>query len=251
MNARLLGRLRQLGLTSAAEAQLQALTSPRQDLAPGTTIVHQGATATHLHLLEEGWAFSSRTLRDGRHQTTALALGGEFCDLDVLAINGCGSQVMALTRCNVTRLSLAALRELLEQEPSLSTALHRLSGGERLIATEWMVNLGRRSAIERIAHLLCELAVRLADAPRTEAVAFPLPMTQSDLADAAGLSVVHVNRSLQTLRREIGLTIEKRRATVPSWRALVEVAEFDPEYLGLGTFPLGDASGGKALPFAS
>ena len=237
MSASFLSRLKQLGATPAALAGLEAVLQSPFTLPSHVVFVRRSDVASHLHIVDEGWACSSIGLRDGRNQTVAVALPGDVCDLQTLALGGCSFQVAALTPCRIARLPLAPLRDLLACDASLADALRRQSALQGQIATEWMVNLGRRSAAERIAHLLCELAVRLGVEPTDGAVRFAFPMTQSELADATGLSVVHVNRSLQALRRDVGLAIERRQAIIPSWADLVRFAEFDPDYLSVARSP--------------
>ena len=237
MSARFLSRLQPLGATPDALDALKAVLQSPSSYPSDSVIVNPGEAATHLHIVEEGWACASRNLLDGREQIVAAVLPGDVCDVEALALGRCSSRVAALSPCRIVRLSLRPLRDLLAREASLVGAFQSLSALERLIATEWMINLGRRSAAERISHLLCELAVRLDAAPADGAVRFAFPMTQTDLADATGLSVVHVNRSLQALRREVGLVIERRQVTISSWADLVKLAAFNPEYLSVTSSP--------------
>lgn len=232
MRSRLTAVLQQLDVAPEAAARFMSALQPAQTFKSGGVIARAGGRATYLHLLESGWACRTRSLRGERRQIVALTLAGEICDLESVASSAHDSTVVALVPSRVHRAPLSVVRSLIEEEPSLCSGLQRLTAVERLIATEWMVSLGRRSALERIAFLLCETAARLVGAPDSGSVCFPFPMTQADLADAAGLSVVHVNRSLQALKRQAGVVFEKRSATVPDWAELVEIAGFDPAYLG-------------------
>lgn len=231
MDAKLVSLLQQFGAEPDAAMRGAASLSPTVTVAAGASIARKEQAATHLHLVVDGWAHGWRDLRDGRRQTVALALPGEFLDLEVLASGEREACITALSPCRVALLPLPSLRRLADQEPSLRGALGRLSARDGRVAREWMISLGRRSAMERIAHLLCEIAVRLDGPPQSDTVQFPFPLTQSDLADATGLSVVHVNRSLQALRRQVGLVLERRRMTIASWTEMAGVAEFDPCYL--------------------
>jgi CRP-like cAMP-binding protein len=122
------------------------------------------------------------------------------------------------------------LREVIKAYPGISNALSREMVRESNIAFEWIVNLGNRTALERIAHLFCEMAVKTGAAQERDTV-FTFPITQTMLADATGLSVVHANRSLQALRKEKVLRFERGYVQIPSWRALVDVAGFRGAYL--------------------
>ena len=231
MTTELCRKLQDLGASSQAMVRLQALVKPGPALPPASVVVPEGEALNHLHVLTEGWAVRFRSLPDGQRQTTALVLAGEVCDLDALALGRCDGHVATLTAARTALLPLSQLQELLLIEPTLAAAFFRLHVRRELVATEWMVSLGRRSAFERIAHLLCETAVRLGASTETGEVRFPLPMTQSELADASGLSIVHVNRSLQALRRQTGLVVERKGVTIPDWKALTRLAGFDPAYL--------------------
>jgi CRP-like cAMP-binding protein len=123
-----------------------------------------------------------------------------------------------------------ALQQAMVKYPGISEAIARELVRESDIAAEWVVNVGARTAKERIAHLFCEMAVKSrSDEPHY--TQFSFPVTQTMLADATGLSTVHVNRSIQSLRRDELLKFEQGKAQIPNWKALVNVAGFDPGYL--------------------
>jgi CRP-like cAMP-binding protein len=126
--------------------------------------------------------------------------------------------------------------------PAVAEALWRDCMVDSAVLAQWIVNVGRRDAKCRIAHLLCEIATRLGVAPAKGEIVFPFPVTQTQLADVAGLTPVHVNRTIQSIRRE-GLADIRRDARIFDWDALVEAGEFDPDYLQMSVKPQ------RRLPF--
>jgi len=149
--------------------------------------------------------------------------------------------VQALTGCELACIPREAIRELILSHPRVGMAMWLDTLVDGSIFREWVVNVGRRDARSRIAHLLCEFARRLEAAGLAAEYRYELPMTQEQLADATGLTPVHVNRILMTLSRD-GLIERKRRIVgIPDWEALRRVAGFSETYLHLDQVPRGAA----------
>ena len=236
-------KLRRLaGLGEADVKALDTLCSPVKTFAAGRSVVAEGASVKHLHVVLDGWASRYRTLSDGRRQFPSLLLPGDVCDLDRLMIDRLHFGVMSLTPCSIAAMPLDKLRVLLEDSSALRNAFWWLTCVENSIANEWAVCLGRRSALERVAHLLCELKIRAEAVYASEADSYILPMTQEDLGDAVGLSVVHINRTLQTLRQRGLINLRDRRLTILDYKALVGLCDFSEAYLHMG----GEKGGGPA-----
>jgi CRP-like cAMP-binding protein len=151
-------------------------------------------------LIEEGWVARYRLLPYGRRQITALFLPGEFCDLTWLQAAEPDQSVTALTLVNARCVATDSLLEQCDAKPSLRAAVWKEMCRGAARQSDWIVNLGRKKAIERVCHLFCELYYRLEQARFTFNGQCAMPLTQVDLADITGLTPVHVNRTLQELR---------------------------------------------------
>ena len=144
---------------------------------------------------------------------------------------------MALTPCRVARAPLDAVRTLLDANPALRQAFWWLMAVENAMANEWTVTLGRRSALERLAHLLCELQLRLSTPGAPLLESYPMPIRQQEIGDALGLSIVHLNRQFYSLKQEGLASLDDRRLTILNREALVELSDFEPAYLHLEGLP--------------
>jgi CRP-like cAMP-binding protein len=195
--------------------------------------VADGSRPTSSALLVEGFAVRSKVLADGARQITAIHVPGDFFGLHSFLLKQMDHSVVALTGCRLALADHEALRRLM----SVSTHLTRLLWMTTIIdaAThrEWLVAMGRRSSLSHMAHLVCELFVRLQVVRLTDGLSYRLPITQRQLADTLGVSPVHVNRVLQSLRAEKVISWVSTSITILNWNRLVEIAEFDPAYLSL------------------
>jgi CRP-like cAMP-binding protein len=228
-----LARLRRLGgLREADLEQVEAMCVTRQ-VGGHADLVKEGSPVNTLHVVLEGWACRYRTLTDGRRQFPALVLAGEVCDLEGLSLDRLDYGVATITPCTVAMVSHEAFRGLLDESQRFREVFRWLLAVDNAVASEWALCLGRRSALERIAHLICELRLRLAASHAGEDKSFIFPLTQEELADAVGLSVVHVNRTLQTLRSAGLIRLENRRLVILNGEALERLCDFKPNYLHL------------------
>ncbi|GJE57340.1 Crp/Fnr family transcriptional regulator [Methylobacterium thuringiense] len=197
----------------------------------GQDVLRFGEVPEGLHVLIAGHTCRYRMLGDGRRQITAILVPGDLCDLEAGLRGRADYAVGALTRCLVGHLPADPICDAKPLNQELLAALLIRLRRDEAIAREWMVSLGRRSAIESLAHLFCELRTRLADVGLATEDSYELRITQDDLADALGITSVHVNRALKQLR-EYGLITLKRGILVMSDRpALEKLALFDPSYL--------------------
>ena len=168
---------------------------------------------------------------DGQRQITAMHVVGDMADLHSVVQPKAGSALQALSIATILRVPHVELRAVAARYPAIAEALWRDCMVDASVLSQWVVNVGRRDAKERIAHLLCEMAVRLHVAPAEGEIVFPFGVTQAQLADATGLTSVHVNRTLQAMRREGLADICGKAARIPDWDALVAAGEFDASYL--------------------
>ncbi|MBA2919449.1 helix-turn-helix domain-containing protein [Sphingomonas sp. MAH-20] len=196
-----------------------------------TALVGEGDPAGTLFLLAEGWAFRHQTSRNGSRQIVGLALPGDFCNLDVLAFGRIDYGVRMLTPGTLLTIERDKALALGVYFPAISALFSQSAFAENAILSRWTFCLGRLSAQERLAHLLCELAIRRGFEQDRRHVRIELPLTQEQLADVLGLTGVHVNRVLQTLRAR-GLVAKRgRMVEIFDFPALRAMAGFDPAYL--------------------
>lgn len=248
-------RLRRSSEIDAADlAALSVLPVETRVFDPHGTIVPEGRRGDRLHVMLDGWASRVKILENGSRQIPALFLPGDVCDLDGLlfARNDCAT--IALTRCTVALLPREPLLALLDRHRGLRGAFGRILATDLAVATQWTICLGRRSARERLAHLLCELFVRLdavdvksgASRPGASVHACTLPLTQEEMADVLGLTAVHVNRTLQGLRSDGLIQLRDQRLVISDWAALRRTSGFDPAYLHLDD-AIPNILGGRAI----
>jgi len=229
--------IRKLRILSGAEsdAELEAVLKHIKVRAPasrGEDIVGPGNAAKNFTVLLDGVACSYERLTDGNRQIYAFHYPGDFCDLHQRVLPATGNEVVvaALTDCSIGIIDHRDLEQLIVQHPSVGLALWRATMLEASIFRKRLLNIGRQPALQRVAHLLCEQLAR------REAVGInssTIPLTQVDLADAVGLSIVHINRTVQELRR-LGILSDKGRAIEVVDRAeLATLASFDGQYLNM------------------
>lgn len=214
---------------------LQKLVSGRtRQISGRRDIVREGEPPRHINLIIDGWACRYRELPDGRRQIVGFFLPGDLCDLNVYILRHMDHSVAALTPVTYAQFPRNVFENTIAGRPRLTQALWWETLVHGAIQREWLTSLGQRDAHERIAHLLCEIFLRLEAIGATEDNACPFPVTQMELAAATGLSAVHVNRTLQDLRAANLIVLRNRTLVVPDFGALRNVAMFDPHYLHLG-----------------
>lgn len=204
-----------------------------RELGPREDVVREGDRPRVVNIVLNGFACRYKTLEDGRRQIVGFFTPGDICDPRVFILKEMDHSIGSIGPLHIAEVTGEAMVEATERSPRIARAMWWSTMVEEAIAREWILNVGQRSAVERMAHLLCELFVRLRAVGLTEGQECDLPMTQTDLADALGLSAVHINRTLQDLRAA-GLIVWKgRRLTIPNLRALQNVGMFNPNYLHL------------------
>ncbi len=199
----------------------------------GRDIVRHGDRPSQCCLLLDGFAHRHKTVGDGGRQIMSVHMPGEMPDLMSLHLVVMDHTLSALTAATVGFVSHQQVGQLMRDHPRIADALWRDALIDAAIAREWMVGLGRRDARSRIAHLLCELVLRMEAIGLAHDKTVKLPMTQGSIADAMGLSTVHVNRVVQELRREGLIALRSQALTVKNWEGLQKAADFDPGYLHL------------------
>lgn len=230
----LISRLAGLGpLTNADRAAISALPMRFQVFAANDEVVSQGKAPTECCLVLDGLLCRYKLMGDGRRQIIALLAPGELPDLHGLHLDRMDHYLAALSRARVAFIPHTAMRDLMASSPGVAANLWRETLIDAAVTREWVVGLGRRSAFSRLAHLFCELAIKLERAGMRRGDEYPLPLRQAELADALGLSLVHLNRVLQQLRRLEAVEVRGGVLKITDWRKLTEAAEFHPSYLHL------------------
>ena len=219
-------------LTSGDRAELDRLCSQAtHTIQPRRDLIREGDTPRSVYLILEGWACHYRDLQDGRRQIVDFAVPGDLCDLNLFILDAMDHSIGAITRLRVAEIGREVLHGVVTTFPNITTALWWQELVSKSIHREWIVNVGQRSAQERIAHLLCEMFLRLESVGLTDGFSCDFPLTQNDIAEATGLTSVHVNRSIQELRRTGLIELERQRLTIPDMAALQRLSLFNPEYL--------------------
>lgn len=201
----------------------------------GSYVLRDGGTPDQCGLLVSGLAYRHKISAEGLRQIVSIHIPGEVYDLQQLYIADADNNVQTLTRCEIVMISHEALRRLMAERPSVAHALFTMMIVELSMSREWMLNIGRRDARTRVAHLLCEFAFRLGKQGLPPGQPYALPMTQEQLGDALGLTAVHVNRTVKGLVKD-GLVAHSRRGvTIHDWGLLVAEAGFNSRYLHMNT----------------
>ena len=213
-----------------------------------TDIVDYGETVDHACLVADGLIGSFGSGADGKRQITSFFVSGDMVDLHSVVAPKSGHSLQALAPSTILRIRHADLRALAARHPAIAEAFWRDCVVDASIFAQWVVNIGSRDAAMRTAHLLCELGVRLERARVGTRSRFPLTMTQTHLGDALGLTPVHVNRTLRSLRERELLRLSGSEVIVDDWPRLAEAGDFDDRYLQLDVEPMryGYFGGGEA-----
>ena len=198
----------------------------------GKDLVVEGAPPEGVFVIVKGFACRYQLSTCGTRHITAYLLPGDFCDLDVLLLARMDHSIGALSTCTVAKLAPTTVQDLL-QRPALVRALRLATLAETANLRDWLVNVGTRRAVKRVAHLLCGLHVRLRSVGLADHNSFDLPLTQDHLADTMGLSSVHINRSLKELKSAKLIELHRGRVTISDLPKLEAFAQFENKYLHL------------------
>ncbi|MEA1832178.1 Crp/Fnr family transcriptional regulator [Methylobacterium durans] len=196
-------------------------------------ILREGDVPSQCCLVLDGWVSRYKQLKDGRRQIFSFHVPGDMPDLQSLHVPVMDHGLCTLTQASLAFIPHQSLRKLTVRFPGLAAALWRetlIDGG---IFRAWMLGLGHRSAFEHMAHLFCELYLKLEAVGLAQDYRYSFPIMQTDLGDALGLTNVHANRTLQVLRRKELITLQRGSLVINDWPALVRAAGFDPAYLSL------------------
>ena len=238
MIEKLLMKLRRFDTVSAEEEKaLRATVWKKDGFDRGKTIVKAKSELDFSQLLLDGFVYRYKDLKNGERQTLQIAVPGDFIDLHSFLLKQLDHDISSFTECRLALFKHDDLRALIEQHQHLGRLLWLSTVVDAAVHREWMLSLGRRRASSRLAHLFCELQVRLTAAGMAEHGTYELPLTQNDLSEILGLTPVHVNRMLKELRDNGLVAFKSKSVEVQDWDRLVQLAEFDPFYLSLTQRP--------------
>jgi CRP-like cAMP-binding protein len=245
----LIRNLEQFGPLGDAEKQaLEAAATTVRHFGPDQDLVTDGERQHDCKLIAEGFACRYKLLDDGRRQILSFHIPGDFVDLEGLLSGEMDHSIGTLSHGKVAVVPHAVMLDLTETYPRIARALWRTTLLDAAVFRQWLVGVGRRSAFARVAHLLCEMRVRLNAVGLSRNGSYDLPVTQAELADALGLSAVHVNRTLQTLRSQGLITLRGGKMTIEDWDDLRAAGEFDAKYLLAGRRKDQDRRSGRSAP---
>jgi CRP-like cAMP-binding protein len=220
-------------LNEREKEQLIGSISDVRSFAAREEIVPADKPVNFSSVILDGLACREKILGSGARQITAFHISGDLCDLHTYMLKTIPDSVKAITPCRVARVSHDRLDAITSEFPRIAHLLWKSTLIDAAIYRRWLVCIGRQTALSRLCHLFCEFYLRLRVIDATDAFTCPLPLTQTDLADALGLSLVHTNKTCAQIRRRGLVTLTNRLLTIHDWDRLREIAEFDPHYLHL------------------
>jgi CRP-like cAMP-binding protein len=220
-------------LTFDDERVIRGLIAETRHVEADQILIHSGQELDSSIMLLDGWIVRSKDLRSGERQVMELHVAGDFVDLHGFTLKRLDHDLVTVSDCTIGLVPHERMIELTEHHPHLARVYWLMTNIDASITRETALSLGKRSALSRMAHLFCELHVRLEIVGKTQGNRFDFPFTQRELSECLGLTPVHVNRTLQELRRLGLIEAANRHITILDKRQLQSVAEFDPAYLYL------------------
>ena len=202
-----------------------------REVAAGHHLIREGDRPDPVFVMLEGWACQYKILPDGGRQIMAFMLPGDFCDIHIAVLEAMDHSVVTLTKAKVAFLPRAQMEALVEARPTITRAFWWSQLVDQGVLRAWIVSMGRRTSLERIAHLMCELYIRMRNIGLATDDRCEMPLTQVVLADAVGLTPVHVNRILRQLRLGNVMELQAGSLTVLDPVRLARIAGFDDNYL--------------------
>jgi CRP-like cAMP-binding protein len=220
-------------LSDLDRAAIARAVADRRQAGPREDLIRQGDRPHAMHGVLSGIACRYKTLPEGERQIVGLMVPGDFCDVHFHILGTVDHSIATIGACEIALVPRHAIDRLISEHPSVARAMWWASLVDEATLREWLLSMGQRSAIQRMAHLFCELRLRMKLVGLAEDDTFDFPLTQAELSDVLGLSSVHANRTLQELRGADLITLRNNRLQIHDPAALQELAEFDPAYLHL------------------
>ncbi|WP_375380519.1 Crp/Fnr family transcriptional regulator [uncultured Sphingomonas sp.] len=196
----------------------------------GSDLVNEEEVPDRVFIILEGWGCRYHTSRDGRRQISGFLVPGDTANIDVLGLAKGGYGIRALTEMRVLVIPRDRALALAAAHTGIASTFLFIALSDAAMHRQWTFCIGRLSARQRLAHVLCELSARLGREESNQSQ-FQLPVTQEVFADALGLTSVHVNRTMRQLHKDGLISKSNRAVRIPDVRSLRNVGEFDPSYL--------------------
>lgn len=234
MNAPLTRKLGSFSdLSDEDKAALDQLSDNPRDYKGGHVLIREGDRPENVFLLVEGWGCRFKIMPEGGRQIMAYLVPGDLCDIHIFILKTMDHGIGLLGDAKVAAIQKSVMLDLLRSRPAVAQALFWATLVDEATLREWVVNLGQRSAYERIAHLFCEMYLRMCQVGLVSGNRFSLPLTQEELGNTTGLSSVHVNRVVQRMRGEGLIALAGRQLDILDAGRLRMIAGFNPNYLHL------------------
>jgi CRP-like cAMP-binding protein len=232
MTNRFIDKLSSFGaLDSDDIARLTAATSKPDRYSQRQDLIREGDRPGHVFVIVEGWACRYKILPSGTRQILAFLMPGDCCDLHVGLLEEMDHCIQAITPALVATISRDEMDAMMSQHPKIAQALYIAQLVDEGTMRAWITSMGRRSSIERVAHLMCELYLRARNIGLATEAEFALPLSQALLADSLGMTAVHLNRVLKELRVSGAMTLQRGSLLISNAAKLVQIAGFDENYL--------------------
>lgn len=224
-------------ISAEEEQAIREMIVDVRDVPADRVVIRRGQELKESIMLIDGWAARTKDLRDGGRQISELQFSGDFTDLHAFTLKRLDHNIATLTPSRFAVAPHDRIKAALERFPHLARIYWMMTNIDAAIHREWTVSLGRRSAISRMAHLFCEIFERLRIVGLTDGLSYDFPLTQQELGECLGLTSVHINRTLQSLRKLDMITVEDRRVDILDLPGLQSLADFNPDYLYLEKKP--------------
>jgi len=214
--------------------RLERMSLSSRSVRANTDLIREADPPYHVHVVQSGVACRYKLRPDGSRAIVALLLPGDFCDLHVSILGRMDHSIAALLDSEVTYVPEGEMLEMLETHPAIARACWWSTLVDEAILREWLVNVGRRPSEKQLGHLFCELYTRLHAVGLATDARFRMPFTHVVLGDLLGLSSVHIQRVLRSLRQNGLITLQDHWVGFPDFAAMAGFSEFDPGYLHMG-----------------
>ena len=218
-------------LTSVDAAVVEAVTSRPRRYVARQDLIREGDEPGPMFVILEGWACRYKILPSGTRQIMAFLMPGDACDLHIKLLAEMDHGIQAITTAMVATVTRTEMQTMMQAHPNIASAMYAAQLIDEGIMRAWIVSMGRRSSTERVAHLICELYLRARNIGLTGEGEFALPLSQLVLADALGMTAVHINRVLKELRLAGAMALKRGSVTILDPIKLIHIAGFDDNYL--------------------
>lgn len=218
-------------LTRSDAAALEQATVHARKLPARRDLIREGDKPGPVFIMLEGWAFRYKILPNGSRQIMAFLMPGDACDLHIGLLDTMDHSIQTVTPARVATISRSDMDRMMLERPGIARAMYMAQLTDEGTLRAWIVSMGRRSSIERVAHLMCELYLRAHSIGLIDSSIFALPLSQVVLADALGMTPVHINRILRELRLSGSMQLNRGSLVIMDPIKLVQIAGFDENYL--------------------